>query len=52
LACMAGTLFRFPGWRRGLRISCCIVGIYGLRPISLPRANGPQPFQGPEAHNT
>jgi hypothetical protein len=26
-ACMAGTLFRFTGLRRGLRIICCIVGI-------------------------
>ena len=30
---MAGTLFRLTGIRRGLRISCCIVGIVSLRPI-------------------
>src|SRR5262245_3925101 len=48
---MAGTLFRLPGWRRGLRISCCIVGICPSSNLTSNVAGAPQPFPGPEAHN-
>jgi hypothetical protein len=36
---MAGTLFRFTGFWRGLRISCCIVGMAAFFVQSRSRAN-------------